>query len=99
MQIKPIGTGEISFDALIEQNCFYVDKTDFIRQWWNEKKPVTLITRPRRFGKTMTLSMVDTFFSPLRQDGGKLFEHLSIHQDSDMMALQGKIPDVFLSQG
>ena len=58
-----VAIGIQSFDEIREGNCFYIDKTDFIREWWESKDDVTLITRPRRFGKTLTMSMLEKFFS------------------------------------
>ena len=59
---KNVAIGIQSFEKLREGNYFYVDKTDFIREWWDSGDDVTLITRPRRFGKTMNMSMVESFF-------------------------------------
>lgn len=50
------------FGDIIRKNCFYVDKTSFIKEWWENQDSVTLITRPRRFGKTLAMSMLDYFF-------------------------------------
>ena len=61
MRITAVGKQD--FSRVIEENCFYVDKTDFIKEWWEGLDDVTLITRPRRFGKTLTISMVEQFFS------------------------------------
>ena len=61
---RKIGTGVQSFSQIIERNSFFVDKTDFIEEWWNSEDAVTLITRPRRFGKTLNMSMLECFFSP-----------------------------------
>ena len=60
---RTIGIGKQDFEKLIAENVFYVDKTKFIKEWWDNKDDVTLITRPRRFGKTLTMSMVEKFFS------------------------------------
>lgn len=60
---KQVGIGKQDFAALRESQCFYIDKTDFIRQWWNYRDDVTLITRPRRFGKTLNMSMLNCFFN------------------------------------
>ena len=60
---RTVGIGIQSFDKIIENNCFYVDKTDFISEWWESRDEVTLITRPRRFGKTLNMSMLEQFFS------------------------------------
>ena len=59
----PISLGNQGFASLRENHCFYIDKTDFIREWWEEQDVVTLITRPRRFGKTLNLNMMECFFS------------------------------------
>ncbi|MDE6969098.1 MAG: AAA family ATPase, partial [Eubacterium sp.] len=60
---RTVGIGIQSFEKLIMENCFYIDKTDFIRQWWENRDDVTLITRPRRFGKTLNLRMLERFLS------------------------------------
>lgn len=75
---KTIGIGIQDFGKLIENNCFYIDKTNFIRDWWDSNDEVTLITRPRRFGKTLTMSMVEQFFSLKYAGRSDLFENLSI---------------------
>ena len=59
---RTVAIGIQNFAEVIEKNCFYVDKTNFIREWWESEDSVTLITRPRRFGKTLTMSMVEQFF-------------------------------------
>ena len=58
---KNVAIGIQSFAELREKDYFYVDKTDFIREWWDSGDSVTLINRPRRFGKTMNMSMVEAF--------------------------------------
>ena len=60
---KTVGIGIQSFDKVITGNYFYIDKTDFIKEWWESGDDVTLITRPRRFGKTLNMSMLEQFFS------------------------------------
>ena len=60
---RTVATGIQDFETLRTENWFYIDKTDFIRRWWNQGDSVTLITRPRRFGKTLNLSMLNCFFS------------------------------------
>ena len=60
---KTVAIGVQSFEKLIEENYFYIDKTDFIKEWWESGDDVTLITRPRRFGKTLNMSMLEQFFS------------------------------------
>lgn len=57
-----IAIGVQDFGELISNNCFYIDKTSFIKEWWDNMDSVTLITRPRRFGKTLTISMLERFF-------------------------------------
>ena len=60
---RVIGIGQQDFGDVRRENLFYIDKTHFIKEWWENKDSVTLITRPRRFGKTLTISMLDHFFS------------------------------------
>ena len=54
---RTVGIGIQDFGKIIQNNCFYVDKTAFIKEWWENQDDVTLITRPRRFGKTLAMSM------------------------------------------
>ncbi|MBQ7739173.1 MAG: AAA family ATPase [Desulfovibrionaceae bacterium] len=61
---RKLAVGIQNFSHLIQNNCFYVDKTKFIKDWWDGGDHVTLITRPRGFGKTLMLDTVRTFFSP-----------------------------------
>lgn len=58
-----VSIGAQDFEELIRENCFYVDKTSFIEEWWESKDKVTLITRPRRFGKTLNKNMLERFWS------------------------------------
>lgn len=102
MNRKPVvNIGEQRFYKLIEEERFYIDKTDFIREWWENGSTVTLITRPRRFGKTLNMSMLECFFSKKYEGRTDLFEGLSIFgQDSDRekyRSLQGKFPVIFLT--
>lgn len=85
------------FGKLIKNNCFYVDKTWFIRQWWENMDDVTLITRPRRFGKTLTMRMVEQFFSVDYAKEQAVFEKLKIWQDERYRKMQGTYPVIFLS--
>ena len=62
---RTIGIGIQSFEKLIVENSFYIDKTDFIKQWWENRDDVTLITRPRRFGKTLNMNMLERYFSQI----------------------------------
>ena len=80
-----------------EKNCFYVDKTDFIREWWESNDSVTLINRPRRFGKTLNMSMLEQFFSVDYANRGDLFEGLSIWEDEKFREIQGTYPVISLS--
>ena len=94
---KQVGIGKQDFAALRESQCFYIDKTDFIRQWWNYRDDVTLITRPRRFGKTLNMSMLNCFFSNKYADRGDLFEGIDIWKDSGYRQIQGTYPVLYLS--
>ena len=94
---RTIGIGLQNFEKIIRNNCFYVDKTDFIREWWESMDDVTLITRPRRFGKTLNMSMVEQFFSVDYADRGELFEGLSIWNYEKYRNLQGTYPVISLS--
>lgn len=76
---------------------FYVDKTDFIRQWWESGETTTLITRPRRFGKTLNLSMLNCFFSVFYENRADLFEGLKVWEEKSYHKLQGRFPVIFLS--
>ena len=92
-----VAIGIQSFETLRERNLFYIDKTDFIRKWWESEDAVTLIARPRRFGKTLNMSMVEAFFSLKYVNRGDLFDGLSIWEDEKYRALQGTYPVIFLS--
>ena len=92
-----VAIGIQRFDELIEKKCFYIDKTDFIREWWESNDSVTLINRPRRFGKTLNMSMVEQFFSVDYADRGDLFEGLSIWNHEKFREIQGTYPVISLS--
>ncbi len=94
---RTVAIGEDFFAALREKNAFYVDKTDFIRQWWDGDAKVTAIMRPRRFGKTLAMDMVECFLSTKYAGRGELFDGLSIWQEERFRALQGTYPVLFLS--
>ena len=94
---KVISIGIQGFSDLREQDCFFVDKTNFIKEWWENRDVVTLITRPRRFGKTLNMSMLDCFFSNKYANRADLFEGLSIWQDEAYRKMQGTYPVIFLS--
>ena len=94
---KTVAIGIQNFEELIEKDYYYIDKTDFIREWWDCGDSVTLITRPRRFGKTLNMNMVETFFSVKYVDRGNLFERLSIWEDEKYRKIQGTYPVISLS--
>ena len=94
---RQISIGNEGFENLREKKCFYIDKTSFIKQWWESDDISTLITRPRRFGKTLNMDMVRCFFSNHYKDRGDLFEGLSIWKDEKYRKLQGTYPVIFLS--
>ena len=94
---KEISTGIQDFEKLRVNNGYYIDKTEFIREWWNGRDDVTLITRPRRFGKTLNMSTLNCFFSNKYENRGELFEDLKIWEDASMREQQGKWPVIFLS--
>lgn len=94
---RTVGIGHQDFEKLRMKNNFYVDKTDFIREWWESDDDVTLITRPRRFGKTLNMSMTECFFSVKYAERGDLFEGLKIWEDEKFRKLQGSWPVISLS--
>lgn len=94
---RTVAIGIQSFDKIIENHYFYVDKTSFIKEWWESGDDVTLITRPRRFGKTLTMSMLEQFFSVSYANRGDLFEGLSVWEDETYRELQGTYPVISLS--
>jgi len=94
---RTVAIGIQDFSTLIEKNYFYIDKTPFIKEWWDSGDSVTLITRPRRFGKTLNMSMVEQFFSVKYADRGDLFEGLSIWEHEEYRKLQGTYPVISLS--
>ena len=94
---RKTGIGHQDFEKIRINDNFYVDKTDFIRQWWEADDIVTLITRPRRFGKTLNMSMLEKFFSVEYAGRKDLFEGLSIWREEKYRKLQGTYPVLFLS--
>lgn len=92
-----ISIGKQDFLYLRKNNYFYIDKTDFIRQWWESADDITLITRPRRFGKTLNMSMLNYFFSRQYEDCGQFFEGLSIWKNEKYRKLQGTYPVISVS--
>lgn len=89
--------GYQNYEEVITENIFYIDKTEFIREWWENGDKVTLITRPRRFGKTLNMSMVECFFSNQYAGRGGLFEGKAVWSDEKYRQLQGTFPVIFLS--
>lgn len=94
---RTVGIGIQDFATIIENAYFYIDKTAFIKEWWENGDSVTLITRPRRFGKTLTMSMVEQFFSVNYAGRNDLFENLSIWKEEKYRGLQGTYPVISMS--
>ena len=94
---RTVGIGHQNFEQLITNHNFYIDKTEFIREWWENQDVVTLITRPRRFGKTLAMSMVEQFFSLKYAGRGDLFEGLAVWEEEKYRKLQGTYPVIALS--
>ncbi len=94
---KKVAIGVQNFNDFIEKQYFYIDKTLFIKEWWDGGDVVTLITRPRRFGKTLTMSMVEQFFSVDYAERGDLFQGLAIWEYNDYRKSQGTYPVISLS--
>lgn len=94
---RTVGIGIQSFEKVRDNGYFYIDKTDFIKEWWENGDDVTLITRPRRFGKTLAMDMLNQFFSVSCEGKGRLFEGLSIWKEERYRKLQGTYPVIFLS--
>ncbi|GFI08117.1 MAG: AAA family ATPase [Lachnospiraceae bacterium] len=94
---RTVGIGIQSFEKIRRNNCFYVDKTGFIKEWWENQDDVTLITRPRRFGKTLMMDTLEQFFSIKYKENGELFEGLSIWKEEKYRELQGTYPVIALS--
>ena len=94
---KTISIGKQSFSSLREHDNFFVDKTNFIKEWWEKEDDITLIARPRRFGKTLNMSMLECFFSNKYANRADLFEGLSTWEEEKYRQLQGTYPVIFLS--
>ncbi|MCI8646967.1 MAG: AAA family ATPase [Firmicutes bacterium] len=94
---RAISIGGQDFEIMRMDDTFYIDKTGFIKEWWQNKDSVTLITRPRRFGKTLNMSMMTQFFSVDYAGRSDLFEGLSIWQEEEYRNLQGTYPVISLS--
>ena len=94
---RTLGIGYQDFEKLRMGKNLYIDKTQFIQEWWEEQDMVTLITRPRRFGKTLTMSMMEKFFSVRYAGRGDLFEGLKVWESEGFRRLQGTYPVISLS--
>ena len=94
---RTVAIGIQNFEELRQKKYFYIDKTAFIKEWWEGGDSATLITRPRRFGKTLNMSMVEHFFSVDYSNRGDLFEGLSIWNYEKYRELQGTYPVISLS--
>ena len=97
MSQTKVTIGNQEFEKIIKNNYFYIDKTTFIKKWWESGDIVTLITRPRRFGKTLNMDMLKSFFSNEYMDRAELFDKLAIWKDEKYRKLQGTYPVIFLS--
>ncbi len=93
---RTVGIGIQDFEKILTRKVFYIDKTMFIKEWWESMDDVTLITRPRRFGKTLTMSMTEHFFS-VRYKNSQLFQELKIWKEEKYRKLQGTYPVISLS--
>lgn len=94
---RTVSIGAQDFEKLVSNDSFYVDKTAFIKEWWERRDIVTLITRPRRFGKTLNMNMLERFFSLEYADRGELFRGLAIWEEEEYRELQGTYPVISLS--
>ena len=95
MPVVAIGIDD--FETIVKEDIFYIDKTEFIKEWWDNKDKVTLISRPRRFGKTLNMSMLETFFSNKYESRSELFEHMNIWKYEEYKEIQGTYPVISLS--
>ncbi len=94
---RTVGIGHQDFEHVRKNDLFYIDKTAFIEEWWQKQDSVTLITRPRRFGKTLNMSMTEKFFSVNYAGRSDLFEGLRIWKNEEFRRLQGSYPVISLS--
>ena len=93
--MKRLPIGIENFKELIDKNYYYVDKTEFIKDVCNEK--VALYTRPRRFGKTLNMSMLYYFFSIKETENAYLFQNLNISKDTQLLKHQNQYPVIFIT--
>ena len=96
MKVKH-GLGYQNYEDMMANHIFYIDKTNFIREWWEYADKVTLITRPRRFGKTLNLSTIECFLSNKYEGRSDLFEGRLVWEDENLRKLQGTFPVISLS--
>ena len=97
MRKKAVPVGIEDFERIVREDYYYVDKTLLIEELLINRAPVTLFTRPRRFGKTLNMSMIKYFFDVKnKEENKKLFENLKI-SNSEYMSEQGKYPVIFIS--
>ena len=94
---RTVGIGYQNYQELVENDVFYIDKTLFIKEWWENFDKVTLITRPRRFGKTLNMSMVEQFFSLDYAKRSDLFDKMNIWKEEKYRSMQGKFPVIALT--
>lgn len=94
---RTVDIGNQDFESIQREGHFYIDKTDFIREWWESSDRVTLITRPKCFGKTLNMSMVEKFFSVKYKNRADLFQNLKVWKNEKYKELQGTYPVLFLS--
>jgi len=95
--MRTVSIGNQDFESIRKNNNFYIDKTGFIKEWWDSNDIVTLITRPRRFGKTLNMSMLNCFFSNKYSSREDLFEGLDIWNNEKYRKIQGTYPVIFIS--
>ena len=93
----PLPIGIDDYKKVIDGNCIYIDKTLLIKEFWEDKSEVILVTRPRRFGKTIALSMLRYFFERTEKSNAYLFESSKIWKEKDFVNLQGTYPVIYLS--
>ena len=94
---KELPIGIEDFKVLIDNNYYFVDKTNLLRELTNSIGKVNLFARPRRFGKTLNMSMIQRFFEKTNEDNAYLFEGLNVSQDEKSMAYQGQYPVITIS--
>ena len=91
-----LALGEENFQLLRSSGAYFVDKSHFIAEFWRDSAKVLLLPRPRRFGKSLNMSMLKYFFSCQHQ-GRELFQGLAIEQDAELMAEQGQHPVIHIN--